>query len=66
MLSSARLDALAVEKVPYPAKEAVQAGIDEVALTNDKAKGANPDTFVDTQFVKQLEDSGFIKRTYKE
>ncbi|MBI4317376.1 MAG: ABC transporter substrate-binding protein [Chloroflexi bacterium] len=53
-------------KIPYLTKQALQAGIDEVAKTNDKAKDAKPDVFVDWQFVKQLEDSGFIKQTYKE
>lgn len=55
-----------VEKIPYATKEAIQAGIDEVAQTNPKAKGSDPNSFVDMQFVKQLEDSGFIKQLYKE
>lgn len=55
-----------IEKIPYLTKEALQAGVDEVAATNEKAKGANPNNFVDWQFVKQLEDSGFIKQIYKE
>ena len=55
-----------VEKIPYPSKKAMLVGIEEVARTNPRAKGANPDSFVDIQFVKQLEDSGFIKQLYKE
>lgn len=53
-----------VEKVPYPSRDAILAAIEEVAMTNPKAKGANPDTFIDTQFVKQLEDTGFINQIY--
>lgn len=55
-----------VEKVPYPSREAMQAAVDEVAITNEKAKGIDPETFVDRQIIKQIEDSGFIKQLYKE
>jgi NitT/TauT family transport system substrate-binding protein len=37
--------------------------IDEVAAVNPKAKGAKPDQFINMTFVKELEDSGFFKRS---
>ncbi|MBI4318948.1 MAG: ABC transporter substrate-binding protein [Chloroflexi bacterium] len=55
-----------VEKIPYPTREAMQVGIDEVAASNEKAKGKSPDDFMDLQFVKKLESSGFIKQIHKE
>ncbi len=38
--------------------------IAEVAATNDKAKGARPEQFIDMTFVKELDNSGFFKRLY--
>jgi hypothetical protein len=35
-----------------------------LALTNPKAAQANAKDFVDIRFVKELEDSGFIKKLY--
>ncbi|MBI4319582.1 MAG: ABC transporter substrate-binding protein [Chloroflexi bacterium] len=55
-----------VEKIPYPTREAMEVAIEEVAVTNPKAKGASPDAFMDLQFMKRLESSGFIKQIYKE
>ncbi|MBI4320807.1 MAG: ABC transporter substrate-binding protein [Chloroflexi bacterium] len=54
------------EKIPYATKEAMLAGIEELAASIPKAREANPDSFLDMQFVKQLEDSGFIKQLYKD
>ncbi|MBI4318945.1 MAG: ABC transporter substrate-binding protein [Chloroflexi bacterium] len=54
------------EKIPYVSREALMVAIEQVARENEKAKGANPDSFYDMQFVKQIEDSGFIKQLYKE
>ena len=36
----------------------------EVAVRDPRAKNYTPETFMDTRFVKQLEDSGFIKSLY--
>ena len=38
--------------------------IADVAATNDKAKGAKPEQFLDMTFVKELDNSGFFKRLY--
>ena len=38
--------------------------LDQVAIREPKAKNFAPETFMDTRFVKQLEESGFIKSLY--
>jgi hypothetical protein len=35
-----------------------------MAATNPKAAQANAKDYIDTRFVKELEDSGFIKSLY--
>ena len=35
-----------------------------LAKDNAKARGADPNAFVDPSFVKALDDSGFIKALY--
>lgn len=53
-----------VEK-PYPTSEAVQAILDEIADQNPKAKEFKPSDLLETRFVKELDDSGFIKKLYQ-
>ncbi|MBI4319659.1 MAG: ABC transporter substrate-binding protein [Chloroflexi bacterium] len=50
--------------VPYPTKEGLALVIEEVAAQTPAAKSFTPDKFVDERFVKELEDSGFIKKLY--
>jgi len=38
--------------------------LQDLASTNPKAAQANAGDFVDARFVKELEDSGFIKSLY--
>jgi len=38
--------------------------LEQIAAHDPKAKGANPKSFMDLRFVKQLEESGFIKGLY--
>ncbi len=38
--------------------------LEQIAARDQKAKNANPETFMDLRFVKQLEESGFIKGLY--
>ena len=49
---------------PYPALEGYQTILQDLALTNPKAAQANAKEMVDMRFVKELEDSGFIKNLY--
>ena len=38
--------------------------LEQIAARDPKAKNANPETFMHLRFVKQLEESGFIKGLY--
>ena len=38
--------------------------LEQIAAHDPKAKGANPKSFMDLRFIKQLEESGFIKGLY--
>jgi len=50
---------------PYPPLEGYQNVLQEMALTNPKAAAVNARDLVDTRFVKELEDAGFIENLYK-
>jgi NitT/TauT family transport system substrate-binding protein len=50
---------------PYPAMGGVQLALDEIGERNPAAKGARPEQFVDTSFVKELDDSGYLDALYK-
>ena len=52
-------------EVPYPVPEGVKTLLDDMAPRNPKAAAADPRAFVDLSFVKELEDSGFIRQLYK-
>jgi NitT/TauT family transport system substrate-binding protein len=52
-------------EVPYPTPDGVKTMLDDLAIKNPKAAGADPKAFVDLSFVKELEASGFIKQLYK-
>lgn len=53
-----------LQRVPYPTVGGLRFVLDQVAIREPKAKNFAPETFMDTRFVKQLEDSGFIKSLY--
>jgi NitT/TauT family transport system substrate-binding protein len=50
---------------PYPPVEGYQTILQDMAATNPKAAQANAKDMIDSRFVKELEDSGFIKNLYK-
>ena len=50
---------------PYPTLAGIRTILDETALRNPKAKGAKPEDFVDSSFVKKIDDEGFFDRLYK-
>jgi NitT/TauT family transport system substrate-binding protein len=50
---------------PYPPVEGYRLIIQDMAATNPKAAQANAKDMVDLRFIKELEDSGFIKNLYK-
>jgi NitT/TauT family transport system substrate-binding protein len=49
----------------YPALAGLQTVLDAIADENPKAKSARPEQFVDTRFIKELDDSGYIDGLYK-
>ncbi|HWP57987.1 MAG TPA: ABC transporter substrate-binding protein [Candidatus Acidoferrales bacterium] len=53
-----------MERVPYPAIKGVEAILEDLAKTNPKARAADPKSFVEPRFLKELEDSGFIAQLY--
>ena len=50
---------------PYPTPDGVKTMLDDMARTNPKAGTADPNAFVDLSLVRELENSGFIKKLYK-
>jgi ABC-type nitrate/sulfonate/bicarbonate transport system substrate-binding protein len=56
----------ATPKIPYPSKPGIQTLLNFIARTAPEAATAKPDDFIDTRFVKELEDSGFYATLYRE
>lgn len=54
-----------VPKKPYPTLAGIQTILNELAKRDPKAKTARPQEFVDSSFVKKLDEEGFIDRLYK-
>jgi ABC-type nitrate/sulfonate/bicarbonate transport system substrate-binding protein len=50
---------------PYPPADGYQLVLQDLAEKNPKASQANVKDYIDTRFVKELEDSGFIKELYR-
>ena len=53
-------------KIPYPTIKGIQTVLDEIGTRNPKAKTLQPANFIDVTFLKELEQSGFIKNLYGE
>jgi NitT/TauT family transport system substrate-binding protein len=51
-------------EAPYPDPDGVKTYLDDLARTNPKAAAADPKSFVDASFVRDLDNSGFIKQLY--
>lgn len=50
---------------PFVPLEGVQMILDELGRTDPRAKTARPEEFVDTRFVRELDESGFLDSLYK-
>jgi NitT/TauT family transport system substrate-binding protein len=50
---------------PYPPVDGYQLVLNDIAEKNPKAAQANVKEYIDSRFVKELEDSGFIKGLYR-
>jgi NitT/TauT family transport system substrate-binding protein len=53
-------------KIPYPTEKGIQMVLDEIGTRNAKAKTLSPASFIDVDYLKELEQSGFIKKLYGE
>ncbi len=53
------------EKAPYPSIAGVKTNLEFLAKENPKAKEANPNSFIDGSIIKELDESGFIKKLYE-
>jgi len=53
-----------LQPVPYPSVEAMQAVVAQIAETNAKARGVDAKSYVNTSYLKRLEDEGFIKKIW--
>ena len=53
-----------IPAVPYPTSAGIQTIIDQLAKNRPQAKTLNPNDFIDVSILKEIEDSGFIKRLY--
>src|SRR5438093_262226 len=51
-------------EAPYAPAEGYQTILQDLAATNPKTVQVNGKDFVDSRFIKELEDSGFIKKLY--
>jgi hypothetical protein len=51
--------------VPEIRPDDVRLLLEEAALTNPKAKGANPQDFIDETLVREVVRSGFVEQLYK-
>ena len=54
-----------ISRKQYPNPAGIQIALDLLADENPKAKSAKPEEFVDTRFIKELDDSGYIDSLYK-
>ena len=53
-----------IRRVPYPDRDGIQTIIDQLAKTRPQMKSLNPNDFIDPSILKEIEDSGFIKKLY--
>lgn len=53
-----------IRNVPYPDPEGIQTILDQLAKSRPQTKGLNPNDFIDPTILKEIEQSGFVKRLY--
>jgi len=54
-----------VPEKPYPTLPGIQTILNELGVKNPKARASKPEEFVDSSFVKKLDDEKFFERLYK-
>ena len=55
----------AVPKIPYPTKTGLQTLLNFMMKTTPELANAKPEDFIDSHFIKELEDSGFYTKLYR-
>ena len=55
----------AMERVPYVDRASIQTVLDQLASQVPTAQSARADDFLDNRFVRELDESGFIRRLYE-
>ena len=53
-----------IRRTPHPDREGIQTIIDQLAKTRPQMKNLNPGDFIDPSILKEIEDSGFVKKLY--
>jgi ABC-type nitrate/sulfonate/bicarbonate transport system substrate-binding protein len=53
-----------IRAVPYPSPEGIQTILDHLAKSRPQAKTLNANDFIDASILREIEDSGFVKRLY--
>jgi ABC-type nitrate/sulfonate/bicarbonate transport system substrate-binding protein len=53
-----------IPAVPYPTAAGIQTIIDHLAKTRPEAKSLKPQDFIDLSILKEVEDSGLVKKLY--
>lgn len=53
-----------IQRVPYPSPDGLQIILDEVVARKPEARKLKPADLIDGRFVKELEESGFVKTLY--
>jgi NitT/TauT family transport system substrate-binding protein len=59
------LSAKYYEAAPYPSLRGVETVLGFIEKDNPKAKGADPKSFVDDSLLREIDQSGFIKKLYE-
>jgi len=52
-------------RLPEIQAEDLKLVLEEIALTNPKAKGADPASFIDDRIVREVQKSGFVEQLYR-
>ena len=50
--------------VPYPTPGGIRFVLDQIVVRDPRAKSVDPESFIDSRFVKALDESGYIKSLY--
>ena len=53
-----------IRNVPYPGAEGIQTILNHLAKSRPQARGLNPNDFIDPTILREIEESGFVKRLY--